>query len=85
MTLSGTISIPAAETPIPGPDEPGGEFFLAGHPDNTAPVRIGDSAGVSQGYALPPGQPVTLRVANLSSIWFTSSQAGARVCWLKVW
>lgn len=85
MSISGTITLSAAETPQRGPDEPGGEFFIEGHPDNTAPVRVGDSAGVSEGYALSPAQPVTLRVPNLREIWFVSSQAGAKVCWLKVW
>jgi hypothetical protein len=88
MAKSGQITIAAAGTAQAGTSEPGGEFFLKAHPDNTDTVWVGEVAkdvSNANGFPLDPGESVLVRLGNLSDLYFDSDVNGEKICWLKVW
>lgn len=83
MALSGTVTLVAANTNYPGPDEMGSEFTIEAHPSNTGIVTVGDAGSAATGYALQKGQQIVLRLANLKEVVFWAATANDKVCWIK--
>lgn len=88
MALSGQITVTTAGTAVQGTDQPGLEFLIIAHPDNTDTVWVGnDSSGdvtSSNGYPLHTGQnAIAIRVPNLNALYFDADVNGEKICWIR--
>lgn len=88
MNLSGQITVTTAGQAVSGPAQAGpAPFALKAHPDNTAPVWVGNAGGTvssSSGFPLNPGETIVITLSNLSELRIDAGANGSKLCWVRL-
>lgn len=87
MARSGVITVTTAGTAVNGPNQPGREFIIKAHADNTDTIYVGndgaDDVAAANGFPLNAGESVPLFLNNLKDLWFDADVSGEKVAWIQ--